>query len=100
MGAADALRAPLTHIVLRHIMLFKNKKNNMDKLSLEIEALITTIIYMECKMDAILQLLEEKGIALDPDEIHSTTHNIHTVQGEVKRHKILCRIKDPDFDIG
>lgn len=80
-------------------MLLK-RENNMEKLSLEIEALITTIIYLECKMDAMLQLLEKKGIALDPDEIHSTIHNIHTVQGEVKRHKILSRIKDPDFDIG
>ena len=72
----------------------------MDKLSPEIEALITTIVYMDCRMDAILQLLAEKSISLDPDEIHSTMHQIHAVQGDVKRYKISCRIKDPDFDAG
>ena len=67
----------------------------MDKLSPEIEALITAIVCQDCRLDAILQLLAEKNISLDPEEINSATHQIHSVQGDVKRYQIVCRIKAP-----
>ena len=72
----------------------------MENLSQEIQALITTIVYLDCRMEAILQLLAEKGILLEPKEVHAAAHKIHSIQGEVKRHQIACRIKDPNFDIG
>ena len=68
-------------------------------MSPEIEAIITTIIYLDCRVEAILQLLDERNISLDPDDIHSATHKIHAVQGESKRHDISCRMKDPNFDM-
>ena len=71
----------------------------MEKASPEIEAIITTIIYLDCRVDAILQLLDEKNISLDPDEIHSAIHKIHAVQGDSKRHDIISRMKDPNFDM-
>ena len=71
----------------------------MDKLSPENEALITTIIYLECRLEAVLKLLGEKGIALESDDIDSETHKIHAAEVDEKRYKIFCRIKDPNFDI-
>jgi hypothetical protein len=71
----------------------------MDKLSPEINALITTIVYLDCRVDAVLQLLAEKNITLDSGEIDSATHKIHAVQGDVKRYQISRRIKDPNFDM-
>ena len=71
----------------------------MDKLSPEIEALITTIIYMDCRLEAVLKLLKEKGITLEPDDIDSETHKIHATEAEAKRYKISFRIKDPNFDL-
>jgi hypothetical protein len=71
----------------------------MEKMSPEIEAIITTIVYLDCRIDAILELLNEKNISLDPDDIHSALHKIHAVQGETKRHQIFDRMKDPNFDL-
>ena len=72
----------------------------MENLSQEIQALITTIVYLDCRMEAILQLLGEKGVTLESNEVRAVAHKIHSIQGEVKRHQIACRIKDPNFDIG
>jgi hypothetical protein len=72
----------------------------MENYSLEIQALITSIVYLDCRMEAIVQLLGEKGISLEPKEIHAAAHKIHAIQGEVKRYQIARRIKDPNFDIG
>ena len=70
----------------------------MDKFSPEIEGLITTVIYLDCRLNAILSLLEDKGILLQPKDIDSRTHRIHAIQGSVMRHQISCRIRDPNFD--
>ena len=72
----------------------------MESLSPDMQALITTIVYLDCKIEAILQLLGERGITLEPKEVNTATHQIHSVQGEVKRYQIACRIKDRNFDIG
>ncbi|MBN1398144.1 MAG: hypothetical protein JXA06_08965 [Bacteroidetes bacterium] len=61
---------------------------------------MTTIVYLECRVEAILELLGDKGITLEDADINSTTHKIHAVQGDVFRHKIACRIRNPNFDIG
>jgi hypothetical protein len=71
----------------------------MENLSPEIQALMTTIVYLDCRMEAIVQLLGEKGIILDPKEVQVEAHKIHAIQGEVKRYQISRRIKDPNFDI-
>jgi hypothetical protein len=52
----------------------------MSKFSPEIEAIITTIIYLDCRMEAILRLLEDKGILLDSKELASRTHRINSIQ--------------------
>lgn len=72
----------------------------MENLSTEMQALVTSIVYLDCKIEAILQLLGERGMTLEPKEVSSVTHQIHSVQGEVKRYQIACRIKDHNFDIG
>ena len=71
----------------------------MNKYSPEIEALITTIIYLDCRVNAILSLLEDKGISLDAKDVDSRTHRIHAIQGSILRYQITCRIKDPNFDL-
>ena len=70
----------------------------MNKFSPEIEALITTIIYLNCRMEAIIRLLEDKGISLESKEIDSKAHSIHSIQGSVMRYQISCRMKDANFD--
>jgi deoxyadenosine/deoxycytidine kinase len=71
----------------------------MENLSPEIQALISTIVYLDCRMEAVLQLLGERGITLEPKEVHAAAHKIHAIQGEVKRYQISRRIQDPNFDI-
>jgi hypothetical protein len=70
----------------------------MNKFSPEIEALITTIIYLDCRMEAIIRLLEDKGISLEQKQIDSMTHRIHSIQGSILRYQFSCRLKDPNFD--
>jgi len=72
----------------------------MENYSPEIRALITTIVYLECRVEAIMQILCENGVALNPEEVHTTMHKIHSVQGDVLKRNIACRIKDPKFDLG
>jgi hypothetical protein len=71
----------------------------MNKFSPEIEGLITTIIYLDCRLEAIVRLLESKGISLDSKEIESRTHRINSIQGSVLRYQLACRMRDPNFDI-
>jgi hypothetical protein len=71
----------------------------MNKLSPEIEAIITTIIYLECRMEAIIRTLADRGISLDSKEIESRTHRINSIQGSVLRYQLSCRMKDPNFDL-
>ncbi len=71
----------------------------MDKITPEIEALITSIVFLNCKVEAILRLLDDKGISIDTKVVDSETHRIHAIQGSVIRYQISCRMKDRDFDI-
>jgi hypothetical protein len=72
----------------------------MNKSSPEIEALMTTIVFLSCRVEAILRLLETKGISIDSKAIDAETHRIHSIQGSVIRYQISCRIKNQNFDIG
>jgi hypothetical protein len=71
----------------------------MNKFSPEIEALMTTIVLLSCRVEAILRLLEDNGISLDTKVVDSETHKIHSIQGSVIRYQISCRMKNPNFDI-
>jgi deoxyadenosine/deoxycytidine kinase len=71
----------------------------MNKLSPEIEALITTIVYLNCRVEAILRLLEDRGISLESKEVDSKARSIHSMQGSIMRYQISCRMKDQNFDI-
>ena len=70
----------------------------MNKFSPEIEALITTIVFLNCRVEAILRLLEDKGISIDSKVVDAETHRIHSIQGSVMRYQISCRMKDANFD--
>jgi hypothetical protein len=71
----------------------------MNKFSPEIEALMTTIVFLSCRVEAIIRLLEDKGISLDSKRVDTETHRIHSIQGSVIRYQISCRLKDPNFDL-
>jgi hypothetical protein len=71
----------------------------MEKFSPEIEALITTIIYLDCRIEAIVRLLEDRGITIESKDIDARTRRIHAIQGSVLRYQLSCRMKDPNFDI-
>jgi hypothetical protein len=71
----------------------------MNKFSPEIEAIITTIIYLDCRLEAITRILEDRGISIDSKEVASRAHRINTIQGSVLRYQLSCRMKDPNFDI-
>ena len=70
----------------------------MAQLTPEVEAFISSIIYLDCKMDAILKVLLDMGITLSVDDIASETHRIHAIQSVVKRHIIMNRMRDSKFD--
>jgi hypothetical protein len=71
----------------------------MEKLSPEMEALITSLIYLDCRLKAIVNLLGDRGISLPNEVIDAATHKLHAEEGEVKRYELFCRIKDDKFDI-
>ena len=70
----------------------------MNKFSPEIEALMTTVVFLSCRVEAIIRLLEDKGISNDSKKVDAETHRIHSIQGSVIRYQISCRLKDPNFD--
>jgi hypothetical protein len=71
----------------------------MNQISPETEALITTIVFLTCRVEAIVRLLEDKGIKLETKSIDVETHRIHSMQGSFIRYQISCRMKNPNFDI-
>ena len=71
----------------------------MSQLSPEIEGLIQLIIHLECKIDAVTELLREKGISLSSEEIVGKTLRIHAVQGYPKRYRIVNMMKTKDFNL-
>jgi hypothetical protein len=71
----------------------------MNKFSPEVEALMTTIVFLSCRVEAILRLLEDRGISIDSKMVDSEAHKLHSIQGSVIRYQISCRMKDPNFDI-
>jgi hypothetical protein len=75
------------------------KEKVMQKLSPELEALMTTVIYLDCRLQAVLGLLADKGIVITNEVIDSEAHKIHAAEGDLKRYEIFCRIKDGNFDI-
>jgi hypothetical protein len=70
----------------------------MPQLTPEFEGLLQLIVYLECKIDAVTELLHDKGISLSANEIDSKTHRIHAVQGYPKRYRIISMMKDGKFD--
>jgi len=70
----------------------------MSQLTPEFEGLLQLIVYLECKIDAVTELLNERGISLSANEIESKTHRIHAVQGYPKRYRIISMMKDGKFD--
>jgi hypothetical protein len=70
----------------------------MAQISPELEAVIGSIVLLECKIEAIMRVLHENGVRLNFDEVDSLMHKIHGTQYEVKRHEILSRIKDSNVD--
>lgn len=71
----------------------------MNKFSPEVEALMTTVVFLTCRVEAILRLLEDKGIKLESKAVDAEAHRIHSVQGSFLRYQISCRMKNPNFDI-
>jgi len=70
----------------------------MSQLTSEFEGLLQLIVYLECKIDAVTDILSEKGISISASEIDSKTHRIHAVQGYPKRYRIISMMKDGKFD--
>jgi len=71
----------------------------MPQLSPEIEGLVQLIVYLECKIDAVTELLHEKGISFSSQEIDSKTLRIQAVQGYPKRFRITNMMKNKNFDL-
>jgi deoxyadenosine/deoxycytidine kinase len=70
----------------------------MSQLTPEFEGLLQLIVYLECKIDAVTELLHDRGISLPANEIESMTHKIHAVQGYPKRYRIVNMMKNNKFD--
>jgi hypothetical protein len=70
----------------------------MQPLTPEFEGLLQLIIYLECKIDAVTDMLHDKGITLSANEIDSKAHKIHSIQGYPKRYRILNLMKEKKYD--
>jgi len=71
----------------------------MPQLTPESEELLRLIVFLECKIDAIVEILRERGIPFSTEEIESMSHKIHAVQGVSKRYRIMSMMKNGKFDI-
>lgn len=69
----------------------------MAQLTPEGDNLLQLIVYLECKIDALLDILNEKGINLSAEEFESKTHRIHAIQSYPKRFRILNMMKSGKF---
>jgi hypothetical protein len=65
----------------------------------EFEGLLQLIVFLECKIDAVIELLHDKGVKLTIEEIESRTHKIHAVQRYSKKFRIKSLMKDGKFDV-
>jgi hypothetical protein len=70
----------------------------MPQLTPEFEEMLRLIVFLDCKIEAVTDLLRERGISLSTEEIESKTHKIHAVQCDPKRYRILSMMKDGKFD--
>jgi hypothetical protein len=71
----------------------------MSQLTPEFEGLVQLIIYLECKIDAVTELLREKGVTLSSEEIDSKALRIQAVQGYPKRYRIMNMMKNKNFNL-
>jgi hypothetical protein len=70
----------------------------MSQTTPEFEGLLQLIVYLECKIDAITDILHDKGISITASEIDGKTHRIHAVQGYPKRYRIMNMMKNGKYD--
>ena len=70
----------------------------MAQLTPEGEGLLQYMVYLECKIEVITELLREKGVSLSADEVESKTHKHHAIQNYPKRHRILNMIQSAKYD--
>ena len=71
----------------------------MSQLTPEFEGLVQLIVYLECKIDAVTELLHEKGITLSTEELDSKTIRIQAVQGYPKRYRIMNMMKNKNYNL-
>ncbi len=71
----------------------------MSQLAPEFEGIIQLIIYLECKIDAVTELLHEKGISLSSEELDSKTLRIQAIQGNPKKYRIMNMMKNKNFNL-
>jgi len=71
----------------------------MSQLAPEFEGIIQLIIYLECKIDAVTELLHEKGISLSSEEIDGKTLRIQAIQGNPKKYRIMNMMKNKNFNL-
>jgi hypothetical protein len=70
----------------------------MQQLTPEFEGLLQLIVYLECKIEAVTDLLHDRGIVISRNELESKTHKIHAVQGYPKRFRIINMMKNSKYD--
>ncbi len=75
------------------------KGSLMEKMTPEFEALLTTIVYLDCKIDALLRILDERDISIAREDLDGLIRKIHSTNGEFKRHAVIERLKNPRFDL-
>jgi hypothetical protein len=71
----------------------------MSQIAPEFEGIVQLIVYLECKIDAVTELLREKGITLSSEELDSKTLRIQAVQGYPKRYRIMNMMKNKHYDL-
>ncbi|MFA5832153.1 MAG: hypothetical protein WDA22_01630 [Bacteroidota bacterium] len=56
-------------------------------MQIEIELLVGAIVYSDCKIDAVINVLQRKGITVSSEEIQNETQSAYEKEFELKRER-------------
>jgi len=59
----------------------------------ELEVILGVLVYSECRIDAIVSILKQKGITVSSEEIENITQSFYQSEYEKKRSRILSTIE-------
>ena len=63
----------------------------------ELEALIGSIVYTQCRVDAVVFLLKQKAILVSDEEVDNKCQSLFDLEFSARRQRIIDTIINPDL---